>query len=270
MLKRLDSVVEPGGRDYTEDLLFAREELCFVADGASPVADSPFLGYPSIACWLVETFGGCFGRCCDPALPVPRQVKECMDRIVEAWPLERVDAHLRPSFTLSSVRQADGRLYLDAIGDSAIYLLAHDGRIERFYDERVAPFAARTIAVAQAVRRCAADAAQLLRQRHENLERRNRPGGYWVVGYEPGYECEFRSECRDAAAVDRILICSDGFDRLFAEFALAAPREVLTGALPLREALLALRGYECRHGDEAEYPCVKRHDDATALLLRVE
>ena len=270
MLTVVDSVVDPGGRDYTEDLLFTRGYICFVADGASPVADCPFGGHPSIARWLVRSFGECFGRRYDPSEPFPRQVGACMERIAAACPLEDVDASLRPSFTISSVRLAGDTLSLDTIGDSAVYLLLRDGRIVRFYDDRVVPFAARTLVAAKAVRSGRADAAQIVRQRCENMSRRNRPGGYWVVGYEAGYEAEFLSARYAAEEVDRILLCSDGFDRLFVDFALAAPREVLAGQLPLGEAISRLRDYERRHGDEAEYPCVKRHDDATALLLRPE
>ena len=43
--------------------------------------------------------------------------------------------------------------------------------------------------------------------------------------------------------------------------------DILKGTFSLDEAYRALRTYETKHEADTDFPCVKTHDDVTALLI---
>ena len=89
----------------------------------------------------------------------------------------------------------------------------------------------------------------------------NQPDGYWTVSYLGKFEEEYSSfQCAEAE-VEAILLCSDGFDRMFS-LGLTAPMDLLTQKYSLKKALSELRDMEQSIDQD-----VKKHDDASAILL---
>lgn len=266
--KVIDRLAHSGINGFSEDAAYEGTDFFWVADGASAIRNDTFAGYASYAMWFTHLFREQFEKIASPSVPFPELVKRCIDSIEQAFPLSDLDWYDKPNFTISALQidQAYARLY--TLGDCSLYLLKQDGTIDRIYDDRVDRFYSQTIRAAQMARSRGEDtAASVRRQMLENREARNREGGFWVVGYGGRYEQEFRTAACRMHDIKRILICSDGFNRIFKEFSLYTLSDLLTGTVTLGKAYETLYTYETTHGTDADFPCVKIHDDATALLI---
>lgn len=267
-IKVIDRLEHPGTSGFSEDTAYAGTDIYWVADGASTSKKDTFAGYESYAMWFTQLFRQQFEKIAPKSVPFPELVKRCIDSIEQKFPLSDMDWYDKPSFTLSAL-QIDGeytRLY--SIGDCAIYILKHDGTTESLYDNRVDPFSMQTIREVQTARRTGKDVTMAIRtQTLKNRVARNQQGGFWVVGYGGRYEEEFLTDVYRTTDIKRILICSDGFIRIFKEFNLFTATDILTGTFSLDEAYRALRTYETKHEADTDFPCVKTHDDVTALLI---
>ena len=92
-------------------------------------------------------------------------------------------------------------------------------------------------------------------------------GGYWVIGFEGDFENQFVEITYNECEISKILICTDGFERLMNEFSLIDIAHLFSEEILLNDAISILRGYEEAHYNSNNYPCVKKSDDATAIMI---
>lgn len=95
-----------------------------------------------------------------------------------------------------------------------------------------------------------------------NREAMNTENGFWTVSFYGNYKDEFIQRSFDTSKLNRCLIMSDGFERVFSN-GLVSYEDVLSETVSLESALKTLRDWE----DSNESSEVKRHDDATAILV---
>ncbi len=266
--KVIDRLARPGINGFSEDAAYEGNRIFWVADGASATQTGTFAGYASYAMWFTHLFRERFEKITSPLIPFPELVKRCVDSIEHDFPLSDLDWYDKPNFTISAVQIDKTLVRLYALGDCSLYLLKQDGTTDRLYDDRVDRYSSQTIRAAQIARSRGEDTSMAIRsQMLKNRTARNRDGGFWVAGYGGRYDQEFRTATYPAHDIKRIFICSDGFNRIFKEFNLYTPSDLLTGTIPLDSAYKALYAYETAHKADADFPCVKIHDDATALLI---
>ena len=233
---------------------------------------------PSDAAWLAGTISANLASLAGSDIPlgsvlpfVDTAVRQAFDDLKTR---QNRGEHFGPSACLGlvalSVEQDGLRLRGAFLGDVAALVKTADG-IMRWTDERAKPFEARTLAaLASHAPQSGAlpEAARL--QIIENRGKLNRPDGYWAVHPErpwAGREITFETSLAPGAP---IVLATDGFMRLVDVFG-AYTDDTLYAALASGEAnslMGELRGYE-RDLMARGRPRVKKHDDATVLVLDV-
>ena len=114
------------------------------------------------------------------------------------------------------------------------------------------------------------DAIEKVYEVTSNRKMMNVKGGYWVVGFKGEFEKEFVDESFPLADIKKILICTDGFGRIMKEFALTTINQIFESNISLSKLLEMLRDYEDKNYGDEQFPCVKKSDDATAVMMSFE
>lgn len=299
----LDQITDYCNDGWGEDRMFVTGTLCGVVDGATPVKRMNCGGYHSSAEWMVDTFQRYAMKAGDKDF---RYI--CRDFVNETGNREYIaglSSVDKPCFTAAAVREAGDRIEGALLGDSSIYveLKCADKRsaegtdkgntecpdhvkIVSYCDDRAAHFSARTVAVMQDAKERGLDEKEIAEvvsiQKAKNRKMMNHEGGYWVVAYEGDFVDEFTCFSYSISDVERILLCSDGFARLFdmENQQTVSVEDILSSKISLHDAVKILR-----HAEEQEAfhqyvgqsdgkaggqnrGQVKVHDDVTAILLK--
>ncbi|MEJ1160168.1 protein phosphatase 2C domain-containing protein [Prosthecomicrobium sp. N25] len=270
-----------GPKPPNEDAHGVAPRTAWVIDGATGVGLGPDLLVPSGAAWLAGTLSGVLADgAARPDRDIGRLLAAAEAEVTEAFRRALGDAPAPeppdvPTACLGLVHLDAGTLELGVIGDISIIHRGPAGESLHLTDRASEAFGRETLATLAAIRRERPDEDHWPRVREQIRRNRlmaNRPGGYSVVHpVLPWAERVTRLQ-RPAAAGDVLLVASDGFFRLVDHFGLHSEDSLVEVALAegLAPLLDRLRHAEAAdpHGEAA--PRVKRHDDATAVLLRLE
>jgi serine/threonine protein phosphatase PrpC len=277
--KTLDTISH-GPKPPNEDAHGATATAAWVIDGATGVTLGPDILAPSGAAWLAGTLsdillseGGDAATLQDLLVRAERAVSERFAAAVD--PGLVIDGPDMPTGCLGLAVIEENRLELAVIGDVSLLHRRVDRALSVLSDHAVEAFGERTMdALRRALReRPDEDPWPMLRlQIRENRRMANQPGGYNVVHPTLAWAHRVTRARADIAEGDVLLLASDGFFRLVDHFGMHDPDDLIDAALDIGLSTLVerLRAAEIddRRGERA--PRVKVHDDATAVLLRVE
>ena len=186
------------------------------------------------------------------------------------------DPRARPSACLALAQIAGKELRLSSIGDCSMLLRHAAGRVAAFGDPAVRAHDARLLARMEQLQAEGLDYDQIWEEiRGEVLQGRalmNRADGYWVLDPTPRWVDQIAQERHPVGETTHLLLMTDGFARLIDLFASYDAAGLFEAAL--KSGLMPLLG-ELRALEDADPECrralrLKRHDDATALLLEIE
>lgn len=255
-------ILEHGNGTWGEDRIHLGETVFCVVDGATPISKQAFMGYHSSAEWLADGLCRHFGNNPLGCNDIPRLCRAFVDQTLDTIRLALPKVWDYPSATMAAVCCDGNTLQGYLLGDCSIYVLYRNGRVEHITDQRAQTFYMRTVAAKHRAQAEGKDPVEAARQQQKkNKESMNQPDGYWTVSYLGKFEEEYSSfQCAEAE-VEAILLCSDGFDRMFS-LGLTAPMDLLTQKYSLKKALSELRDMEQSIDQD-----VKKHDDASAILL---
>ena len=277
--KTLDTISH-GPKPPNEDAHGATATAAWVIDGATGVTLGPDILAPSGAAWLAGTLsdillseGGDAAYLQDLLVLAERAVSERFAAAVD--PGLVIDGPDMPTGCLGLAVIEEHGLELAVIGDVSLLHRRADRSLSVLSDHAVEAFGERTMdALRRALReRPDEDPWPMLRlQIRENRRMANQPGGYNVVHPTLAWAHRVTRARADVAEGDVLLLASDGFFRLVDHFGMHDPDDLIDAALDIGLSTLVerLRAAEIddRRGERA--PRVKVHDDATAVLLRVE
>jgi len=277
--KTLDTISH-GPKPPNEDAHGATATAAWVIDGATGVTLGPDILAPSGAAWLAGTLsdillseGGDAANLQDLLVLAERAVSERFAAAVD--PGLVIDGPDMPTGCLGLAVIEEHGLELAVIGDVSLLHRRADRSLSVLSDHAVEAFGERTMdALRRALReRPDEDPWPMLRlQIRENRRMANQPGGYNVVHPTLAWAHRVTRARADVAEGDVLLLASDGFFRLVDHFGMHDPDDLIDAALDIGLSTLVerLRAAEIddRRGERA--PRVKVHDDATAVLLRVE
>lgn len=271
----------PGSAErVNEDALGAGKSIAFVLDGVTALADTPVMPGKSDAAWAShaardlliahEATGDLRTLVGDVARAMTARFEAERLRAPERWEL--------PWTTLSLIRVADGRLEAAYLGDSRVLIETADDQVHNIgANPSRSAFETRLAAKMLAARRdeklgVESIRATVLPDLRKARESVNRADGYWLLGPDAavGAHVAVASIALDGPAT--VLLATDGFYALVEDYKRYGDRELIATAQALG---LAILGRELRHIEEddpdgARYPRMKKSDDATALLVRVE
>jgi len=259
-MSKLETILDFSHGSWGEDRIFAGEKLCFVIDGATPISGAPFGAYHTGAEWMAEELSRYLA---EHDGEIPALCKQFTEQTQCLLQEEFRDVHSMPCAVLSAVRWEKAHIQGYVLGDCAVYVLHNSGEIACYADRRTATFYKKTLQAKANAAKAGMDVEEAVRdQRKKNKAAMNQPGGYWTVSYIGDFEREFCTFRIPAEEIQGILLCSDGFDRIF-ERNLFTPEDILRGKISLNAALSKLRAAE-----KVSSADVKVHDDASAILLR--
>ncbi len=261
MIKQ-ETIIDFGNGKWGEDRVFAGDGLYFVIDGATPISGFPFGGYHTGAEWMADALRQYLALPGSGDGDIPFLCKQFTTQTYEAVRKAFDDVQDMPSLTIAAIRRNEESTIGYVLGDCSIYVLTKTGEITRLTDQRTAAFYEKTLQAKADARKMGYDVEAAVQcQRRRNKAAMNRPGGFWTVSYTGDYEDEFFSFRIPTTETKAILLCTDGFDRIFSR-GLFSPGCLLQEEVSLAEAISRLRAAEKESPGD-----VKQHDDAAAILL---
>jgi hypothetical protein len=272
----------PGSPErVNEDALGAGSAIAFVLDGVTGLADTPVMPGKSDAAWASHAARDLLiahEGTADVAKLVGDVGRDIAARFVAERLREPTARYELPWTTLSMIRVADGRLDVAFVGDSRVLVETHDDEVHNFginpsrsaFETKLAEkMIAGRQGKALGVETIRATVLPDLRRVRETV---NTPQGFWLLGADEGVGAHVVVKSIPLTGPATVLLVTDGFYALVEDYKRYGDRELIATAQTLG---LSILGRELRHIEDddpegAKYPRMKKSDDATALLVRVE
>lgn len=278
----LDLFSEAGPGRANEDRAGFADSAGWVLDGTTGLSQRRLLPGPSDAAWFVAAVDEALRQRLPADLEIcatlRRSVLDVRERFASAA-LQPADEELeRPAASLAVARQRPGgHLELASVGDCRILLRNARGEVEAFGSSPVAELDRQVVARlvelrAAGVERYAEAWDHLVGVIRRNRTLANRDGGYWVLDLGERWLPHVERRIVPWRRGEALLLVSDGFYRLVDTFGFHTDQELFAAALEggLAELGRRLRTAEREDSECVRYPRIKVHDDATALLVRLE
>lgn len=278
----IDALSIPGSPEReNDDAMGCNAAIGFVLDGVTSLSDTPLLPGRSDAAWVARLARELLlGAPTSLAGDLRTLVRGVADGITTAFEAQRSrppsGRHELPWTTLSLVSVEPGRLNMAYVGDSRILVETQDDRIHNIgttpsrgaFEARLAQkmlSQGKGIGV-DALRQTVADE---LRQAREIV---NTLHGYWLLGADAlvSDHLAATSLLLDGPAI--VLMATDGFYALVEDYKAYDDRDLLATAQAIGLEALAtqLRRIENEDPLGQRFARMKKSDDATALLVRIE
>jgi hypothetical protein len=280
---RIRAHATSGAGAANEDIAGAARRFAWIVDGASGVGTRNLTSGKTDAAWLAASIDEAIRVRVsqDGDVTLDRLIRDLESDLARRFAREIGDtrnvAGDAPSACLAVVEcgaadDGHARIRGAVIGDVCVFVPDPHG-LQRWTDERLKPFEARTLQALGRHRRSSdLVPAAVLDQIRANRRWLNREGGYYAVhpvlpwaGRMLGFEATI--------AADRaLLLATDGFLRLSDLFARFDDRELHAAVIRGETAALieTLRDLERADPFGERYPRVKTHDDATVLAVAPE
>ncbi len=285
MLRIIDTLSAPGDPAKANEDAFGHSVAhAWVIDGATDVADGPLIGGETGAHWLAHQASALFtDNAARHGADLCALVQETIETLASRFEQERLRVpngrHEWPSAAMMLLYAGREKLSVANFADCGLALLEDDATEAQIFGvehhSREARAVSRTGELLRALRpgERPFDNADVMAYLRAARSRQNTPHGYWILGIDPDAALHM---LQWEVPLDRPytgLLFSDGFGSLVFDYhRLDAATFVRRAALGGLATILA----EIRHIEEVEdpgghfWPRFKRHDDATAVLFRVE
>ena len=287
MSSTLNLLSQPGDGSPNDDRaggLCGRDDgHAWVVDGATGVTDRIYIpSADSDAAWLAQQLDRHFASLPRGASPVRVPIRRILGRIRDDYLLATAGADA-PDYAIPSAAglfcgwERCGRrinLRMTGLGDCSALIRCAETGLHIIGDIQPGGGDAEMLSSFEAFHGARDPAAQkalwdfLKAQR----SRMNRPGGYWVLSISPEAACHMREQTFSLIPPVDILLMTDGMARLIDHFDAYTPATLMDAACTLGlDALYRdLRAHEAEDADCQRAPRVKRADDASAVLVRID
>lgn len=264
---KIDYIIDSGNDKWNEDRLLLSSNIIGVIDGATPIHKFPYKKYSTVAEWLVDSFVEKFKKKSDKnECDYKKICKEIMVDLSDD--VKKLNLFDKPCFTSATVTISESKLKCEVIGDSYIYIYKKNGKVIKISDDRINFYAQKTVNIANKVKSYNGNVRQAIEyQKIENRRMMNVKSGYWVVAFDGAFENEFIENDFMLNEISKILICTDGFNRIVNEFSILNIYDFFESKISLNESLGMLREYENENYKNHNFPCAKKSDDATAVMI---
>jgi len=265
-----------------EDALGASSTIAFVLDGVTSLSETPLMPGKSDAAWVSQAARDLLLRHRPDAAhdlrgllaDVGRQITNRFAREQLRRPQARYEL---PWTTVSLIGVTPGRLTVAFAGDSRALIEAADDEVHNvgIHPSRTA-FETRLAAKMANARKdnggVDATRQKVLAELRRARDTVNTDTGFWLLGADPNVGANATLSSIELKGPATVLLATDGFYALVEDYNRYGDREVIATAQALG---LKVLGRELRRIEEEDplgerYPRMKKSDDATALLLRVE
>lgn len=261
-----------------EDALGATHSIAFVLDGVTALSDTPLMPGKSDAAWASHAARDLFLQHGDRGSELRALVTTVAQGITDRFNVEKLrpvgERYELPWTTMSLIGVEPGQLNLAYVGDSRILVETSDDEVHNFgvNPSRTAfetKLAAKMIAERKGQPLGPAVVLPELRRGRNTV---NTPQGFWLLGADPAVGAHATVTSLALSGPATVLLATDGFYALVEDYKRYGDRELIATAQTIGLATLAreLRHVEDDDPNGERYPRMKKSDDATALLVRVE
>jgi serine/threonine protein phosphatase PrpC len=283
MLQILDAISDPGRADKpNEDAFGHGGDHTWVIDGATGVADSELMGGPSDAQWLAQTASALFADHADgyggDLKGLVRHAIEVMKATFERDATRAPNGRYElPSAAMTLMHSDGAHVTCANFADCRLVLLDEMGEARVLGDHHKDREAASKARTAKLLDRLGPDDdpfadADVMKFLRRARDYQNRADGYWILGLDPHAVDHMRSWTVPLTGPMTGLLMSDGFASLVYDYKRLTPAELVRQARDegLESVVRTIRHIEAVEDPQMKlYPRFKRHDDATAVLMRL-
>jgi serine/threonine protein phosphatase PrpC len=269
----------PGYADRENDDAYgATKAVAFVLDGVTSLVDAPVMPGRSDAAWAARTARALLLAQGTSGGDLRGLITEVAKGITARFEGERLrvpaERYELPWTTASIIGVEAGRLNIAFVGDSRILVETADDDVHNFgVNPSRTAFETRLAAkmIAQRTGQPLGPAAVLpeLKRARNTV---NTAQGYWLLGADSAVGANATVTSIALSGPATVLLATDGFYALVEDYKRYGDRELIATAQTIGLSTLAreLRHIENDDPNGERFPRMKKSDDATALLVRVE
>jgi len=258
-----------GSGKVNEDTFGYTKNRFWVIDGATSISDKAFFSNISDANFLVSMFSSELNKIAENSNEPNRELlfnaMKNLSNKLKKKKFSYSDKPYQPSFAIACVSIVDNTVSLDILSDCYV-IIKKNNSIEIFTDKRIERVAQCTNGLKDKIKKdnIPSDIAKdlLKEQIRKNRRKMNTSDGYWVGTIDGEAFTQMYSRSFNFEGIDEILICSDGFYRIFLNN-LMTIEEFFKLNISLENAINILREYESNN-ENVEY---KKNDDSTAIKI---
>jgi hypothetical protein len=262
-----------------EDAFGATHSIAFALDGVTSLAETPLMPGRSDAAWASHTARDLFlAHGGAPAGDLRSLITKVAEGITAKFERERLrepkERYELPWTTMCLIGAQEGRLDIAYAGDSRVLVETDDDEVHNFgtNPSRSAFEAALAAKMIAARKGQAPNHTAVLPELRQARNTVNTGRGYWLLGADAaiGQNAVVTSLALSGPAT--VLLVTDGFYALVEDYKHYGDRELIATAQTIGLATLARELRQIEDGDPSgeRFPRMKKSDDATALLVRVE
>lgn len=289
MLTILETLTDPGSEKANEDAFGHSGAHAWVIDGATDVADGPLIGNETGAHWLANEASGLFEA---NAMRYGPDLQGLVRFTMETLSLRFAQQKLRdpngrhewPSAAMALIHVGKGhageaKLVCGNFADCGLILLEDESEEAHVYGVKHTSREVRAMSrTAELIEALAPgerpfENAAVMEYLQDNRRRQNTADGYWILGIDPEAAAHMRHWEIPLLRPVTGLLFSDGFGSIVFDYHRLDPATLVRRAEMggLRSILAEIRQIEAVDDPDClSWPRFKRHDDATAILFRVE
>ncbi len=278
----LEGLSIPGSPEReNDDAMGATPTIAFVLDGVTSLVETPLMPGRSDAAWVAHTARDLLlQHGVDAAKDLRGLLRDVASAITKKFETMRMRPPAArfelPWTTISMIGVEAGRMHIAYVGDSRVLVETADDVIHSY---GVSPsrgafetqLAAKMIAERKGIG-VEAQRKTVLPELRRVRELVNSPQGFWLLGADSAVGDHAKVTTLELSGPATVLLATDGFYALKEDYLRYGDRELIATAQTIGLTTLAreLRHIEDEDPAGERYPRMKKSDDATALLVRVE
>jgi serine/threonine protein phosphatase PrpC len=276
-----DSGSDAGGT-HNDDCWGSVSTAVWILDGATALSkERLFPAAPSDAQWFVravdsELRNADWSRATRPLLQAVMHRVRRRFHVEAAGRIEQVSLWPVASFAL--IRVCGGRLEFVNLGDCRIlWRRPSGGSVSSFGSSRVTELDASVVREMRRLHREGYASHEMVRKAllpmiEANRKLKNAPEGYWILDITGEGLLHVQTTVVEAANVERVLLCTDGYYRLVDTYHKRTDQSLLSDSVNIGVSAMIREIREIERKDEhcLEFPRIKPFDDATAVLAFVK
>ena len=272
-----DSGSDAGG-SYNDDCWGSVSTAVWILDGATGLSkERLFPASPSDAQWFVSAVDSEL-RSSDWSKATRSLLQSVIQRVRHRFHCEAVgrtdQVSLWPLASFALIRVREGGVEFANLGDCRILWRSPDGRaVKSFGSSRITQLDGNVIKEIERLHREGYASHELVRQAivpmlEANRKLKNSPEGYWILDVSGEGISHLQTTVIDAADVDTVLLCTDGYYRLVDTYHRRTDQSLLSDSANSGISAMIRELREIERMDEQclKFPRMKPSDDATGVL----
>jgi hypothetical protein len=259
------------GNEFNEDFVYNNGRYGYVIDGASGVTDRVFTAGNTDAQLFSHYIGNYLKEADWRNAEVKGLLTDAVDYFNQDNPWQERDRGNLPSATFSSYQIVGDQIVLSWLGDSPIIVETKAGEIKTFRDETIGQNDAKAIDELKLLLQTGVELEQAqlqikpILQHNRSLRNTDLDGGYWILDPTGVGIDHLHTAMIAADSVKEIMICSDGFYRLYEIFGIKLHSQFPPKRNTLTLSVKTLRNQERSADSMMSFPRLKSSDDVSAL-----